>query len=124
MRAALAAYAAFRAVLENSHLIDDTMEFSHDPVSAEAGLQRSLDSLPATILVLPSGWVKIVAAVGYVCGDLRRIPLTEAWQNYFAAWHDDTVIAAVRRGISGELPLAAANTWTSIPKGATQTWSM
>ena len=119
-----AAYAAFRAVLERSHLIDDTMEFCHDPFTVEAGLQQSLHTPPATILVLPNGWVKIVAAVGYVCGDLRRMTLTEVWKNYRAAWHDDTVITAIRRGISGELSLAAANTWTPIPNGETQTWAM
>ena len=37
---------------------------------------------------------------GYVCGDLRRMTLTEAWESYRAAWRNETVIAAIRRGIA------------------------
>jgi hypothetical protein len=50
--------------------------------------------------VLPHGQVKVVAAIGYVCGDLRRMPLTEVWDSYRAAWRNETVVAAIRRGIA------------------------
>ena len=112
------AYDRFLAVLHRqAQVAGGTMDICHAPFTVGSGLQLSLETPPATLLVLPNGWVKIVAAVGYVCGDLRRMTLAEAWDNYRAAWHNDTVIAAVRRGISQALSHADANNWTSIPNG-------
>lgn len=112
------AYTSFREILDRqSHVIDDTMEFCHHPFTVEAGLKQSLDTPPATLLVLPNGLVKVVAAVGYVCGDMRRMTLTEAWEHYRAAWHNETVIAAIQDGITQNRGHADANVWTSIPKG-------
>jgi MoaA/NifB/PqqE/SkfB family radical SAM enzyme len=109
-------YVRFRETLHRrQHVIDDTMQFCHDPFAIEAGLQQSLDSPPATLMVLPNGWVKVVAAIGYVCGDLRRMTLTEVWDSYRAAWRNETVLAAIRRAITAEAGHADANTWQSIP---------
>jgi hypothetical protein len=103
-----------------AQLIDSTMQICHDPFTVEAGLEQSLVTPPATMLVLPNGCVKVVAAVGYVCGDLRHMTLTEAWGNYRAAWQDETVIAAVRRAIANDDCHAGANLWTSILNGANE----
>ena len=42
------------------------------PFELEEALRRSLDEPPATLLVLPNGWVKVAAALPHVCADLRR----------------------------------------------------
>jgi MoaA/NifB/PqqE/SkfB family radical SAM enzyme len=116
------AYQSFRETLRRQqHVIDDTMQFCHDPFAIEGGLQQSLDSPPATLMVLPNGWVKVVAAIGYVCGDMRRMTLTEAWESYRAAWRNETVVAAIRRGITAEAGHADANIWQSIPDGVSVT---
>ncbi len=108
-------YDRFREVLRRqAQVIDGTMDICYSPFTVGEGLRQSLESPPATLLVLPNGWVKIVAAVGYVCGDVRRMTLPEVWDNYRAAWRNDTVIAAIRRGISQRLFHADANSWTSI----------
>jgi len=91
------------------------MQFCHDPFAIEQGLQQSLGSPPATLMVLPNGWVKVVAAIGYVCGDLRRMTLTEVWDGYRAAWRNETVLGAIRRAIAAEAGHADANIWQSIP---------
>ena len=44
------------------------MELCYDPFSIEEGLRASLADPPATLLVLPNGWVKVVAALPYICG--------------------------------------------------------
>nr|WP_294543619.1 radical SAM protein [uncultured Rhodopila sp.] len=111
-------YRTFRETLHRQqHVIDDTMQFCHDPFAIEGGLQNSLDAPPATMLVLPNGWVKVAAALGHVCADLRRMTLTEAWDSYRAAWRNETVIAAIRRGIGGDVHHADANIWRSISDG-------
>jgi hypothetical protein len=69
------------------------------------------------MLVLPNGWVKVAAAIGHVCADMRRMTLTEAWESYRAAWRNETVIAAIRRGIADDMHHADANIWRSISDG-------
>jgi MoaA/NifB/PqqE/SkfB family radical SAM enzyme len=111
-------YQGFRDTLaRQQRVIDDTMQFCHDPFAIEGGLRNSLDAPPATMLVLPNGWVKVAAAIGHVCADMRRMTLTEAWDSYRAAWRNETVIAAIRRGIAEDVHHADANIWRSISDG-------
>ena len=112
------AYATFREMLDRqSHRVDDTIEICHLPFTVEDGLRHSLDTPPATMLVLPNGWVKVVAAIGTICGDLRRMTVTEAWNSYRAAWRTETVTAAIDRAIAAAAGHADANTWTPISDG-------
>ena len=118
------AYDRFRAVLDReARSVDAKMQICYEPYTVQEGLQQSLDTPPATLLILPNGLVKVVAAVGYVCGDVRHMTLTEAWRRYCAAWLDETVIAAVRRGTSENASHAEANVWTSVPSGVIATCS-
>jgi hypothetical protein len=87
-------------------------------------LAQSLDSPPATLLVLPNGFVKVAAAIGYVCADVRSVSLAQAWKHYRDAWRNEAVIAAISRAISGDEWHAGANTWTSIPNGADEVCAM
>jgi hypothetical protein len=48
---------------------------------------------------------------------MRRMTLTEAWDSYRAAWRNETVIAAIRRGIAEDVHHADANIWRSISDG-------
>ena len=48
------------------------MELCYVPWSIEDGLRAALDEPPATLLVLPNGWVKVAAALPQICADLRR----------------------------------------------------
>lgn len=90
------------------------MELCYAPFSLAEGLRRSLEDPPATLLVLPNGWVKIAAALPYTCADLRKQTLAQAWQCYCSAWHDEAVITAVRSAIRDELRHAEANTWRPV----------
>ncbi len=120
-----AEYEAFRAVLRHEAArIDQTLQICYEPFSVQAGLQENFDTPPATLLVLPNGLVKVAGAVGYVCGDVRRMTLAEVWERYRAAWHNETVIEAIRRGIADETAHAEANHWTLIPNGDLQICSM
>ena len=48
------------------------LELCHEPFDVEAGLAESLATPPATLLILPNGWVKVAAALPHICADLRR----------------------------------------------------
>jgi MoaA/NifB/PqqE/SkfB family radical SAM enzyme len=94
------------------------MEVCCEPFSLEEGLQACLDEPPATLLVLPNGWVKVAAALPHVCADLRRCSLQGAWRAYQRAWHDDGVTEAVRDAIADGSRHALANTWRHLPVAA------
>ena len=45
----------------------------------------------ALLIVLPNGLVKLINALPFVCGDLRRESLTDVWANFQRAWRDPRV---------------------------------
>jgi len=104
-------YRQFRAVLERNAQIEDAMELCYSPFDLAEALGRSIDDPPATLLVLPNGWVKVAAVLPHVCGDLRKATLAEAWQAYRDAWRDQDVIDAARSAVEDESRHAQANSW-------------
>jgi MoaA/NifB/PqqE/SkfB family radical SAM enzyme len=109
-------YRDFRRMLTRmARLLEGELELCHVPFDIEDGLRASLATPPATLLVLPNGWVKVAAALPYICADLRRSTLSEAWMAYRNAWRSDTVTIAARRAVADPLRHAQANTWELLP---------
>jgi len=106
-------YIEFRDTLRHASeaLGNSEMELCHTPFSISDALRDSIEDPPATLLVLPNGWVKVAAALPYICADLRRHTLAESWVRYQAAWRDVAVIAALRGAIEDESRHAEANSW-------------
>jgi len=65
----------------------------------EAGLleelRHRLREPAALLIVLPNGLVKLVNALPFVCGDLRRETFAQVWANFQRAWRDPRVAAFV-----------------------------
>jgi len=87
------------------------MEVCFEPFSLADGLRRSALEPPATLLVLPNGWVKVAAAIPSICADLRRCSLAEAWRAYQRAWREVVVAEAVRDALADESRHRLANSW-------------
>jgi MoaA/NifB/PqqE/SkfB family radical SAM enzyme len=105
-------WAEFRGLLERaSRRLGAAMELCHEPFEMRDGLRASLESPPATLLVLPNGWVKVAAALPDICADLRRDRLDEAWDAYRVAWRSDRVRSAARNVVDDAALLAQANVW-------------
>ena len=105
-------YRQLRSVLEQqAGILEGELELCYVPFSMSDGLRASLRDPPATLLVLPNGWVKVAAALPQVCADLRQDSLQQAWKAYCSAWRDDALIAEARRAVIDESRHAAANTW-------------
>jgi len=105
-------YGEFRALLaREAATLGQEMEFCYSPFTLEEALKESLVEPPATLLVLPNGWVKVAAALPQICSDLRKSSLEHAWRAYCTAWRDDAVIDAVRRAVSDGGRHAEANRW-------------
>jgi MoaA/NifB/PqqE/SkfB family radical SAM enzyme len=105
-------YKDYRALLLREAVnLGAEMEFCYSPFTLGEALRASLEEPPATLLVLPNGWVKVAAALPQVCADLRHASLAEAWSAYRGAWRDEAVRSAVRRAMGDEMHHAAANNW-------------
>jgi MoaA/NifB/PqqE/SkfB family radical SAM enzyme len=107
-------YREFRAVLSRQ-AARTGLDLCHLPFSMEEGLRESSREPPATLLVLPNGWVKVAAALPHICADLRCDSLSQAWEKYRAAWRSDTIVAAVRHAVEDESRHAQANVWQLLP---------
>jgi MoaA/NifB/PqqE/SkfB family radical SAM enzyme len=58
-------------------------------------LRYRLHHPAALLIVLPNGLVKLINALPFVCGDLRRQSLAAIWANFQRAWQDPQVAAFV-----------------------------
>jgi MoaA/NifB/PqqE/SkfB family radical SAM enzyme len=103
-------WAPLRALFARESAHGD-MEICYEPFTLEDGLRASLVDPPATLLILPNGWVKVAAALPHACADLRRCSLQEAWAAYQHAWHQAEVFEAARNAIADESRHPLANTW-------------
>jgi MoaA/NifB/PqqE/SkfB family radical SAM enzyme len=110
-----AQYRGFRGALGQLAQIEPRMELCYSPFDVAEGLRRSIDDPPATLLVLPDGRVKVAAALPYICADLRRDSLSQAWSAYRDAWRDGAVVAAARRAVEDESRHVEANQWKTLP---------
>ena len=111
-----AQYDDYREVLARAaRVLEPPLELCYVPWSIEDGLRAALLDPPATLLVLPNGWVKVAAVLPDICADLRRTTLAEAWQSYRQAWRNDATRAALRRAIDDPSSHAKANRWQWMP---------
>jgi MoaA/NifB/PqqE/SkfB family radical SAM enzyme len=109
-------YLEFRRLLQRlTRSLEGELELCYAPFEIEDALRTSLDTPPATLLVLPNGWVKVAAALPEICADLRRNTLAEAWEVYRSAWRSDRVRNEVRRAVDDGSRHARANTWQLLP---------
>ncbi len=105
-------YRVFRAELEQqARVVEPAMQFCYLPFSIEDGLRAALEQPPATLLVLPNGWVKVAAAIPEICADLRHETLADAWRAYRESWRQTSVRNAIRAVIENESLQGKANAW-------------
>jgi len=115
-----AEWTAYRTLLDRTAAqLAGELELCYEPFEIADGLAASMASPPATLLVLPNGWVKVAAALPHVCADLRHDRLEDAWNAYRAAWRGATVPAAARRAILDAAHLAHANRWQMLSVATT-----
>ena len=109
-------WTAFRELLTaTAPRLKGELELCYEPFDVAAGLERSVAAPPATLLVLPNGWVKVAAALPQICADLRKDSLIEAWEAYRRAWRSATVAGAAREAMGDRTRHAQANTWRLLP---------
>jgi len=67
----------------------------------EAGLLEELryrlEHPAALLIILPNGLVKLINALPFICGDLRKQSLLEVWSNFRRSWRDPRVAEFVEQ---------------------------
>ncbi len=74
-------------------------------------LRYRLQHPAALLIVLPNGLVKLINALPFVCGDLRRQTLDEIWANFQRAWQDPRVASFVEDLATDPTKTAALHRW-------------
>jgi len=74
-------------------------------------LRYRLHHPAALLIVLPNGLVKLINALPFVCGDLRKESLAEIWANFQRAWQDPRVAKFVEDLAHDPRKTAALHQW-------------
>lgn len=74
-------------------------------------LRYRLQHPAALLIVLPNGLVKLINALPFVCGDLRRQSLEQVWANFQRAWADPRVAEFVEDLAVDPRKTAALHKW-------------
>ena len=77
-------------------------------------LRYRLQHPAALVIVLPNGLVKLINALPFVCGDLRRQSLTEIWAHFQCAWQDPRVARFVDDLATDSTRTAALHQWVYV----------
>jgi MoaA/NifB/PqqE/SkfB family radical SAM enzyme len=77
-------------------------------------LRYRLKHPAALLIVLPNGLVKLINALPFICGDLRRQPLSEIWGNFQRAWHDPRVAGFIEDLAKDPGKTAALHRWVFV----------
>jgi MoaA/NifB/PqqE/SkfB family radical SAM enzyme len=111
-----AQYESVRETLAQAEAsVEPAIELCYVPWRIEEGLRAAMREPPATLLILPNGWVKVAAALPAICADLRSTTLASAWQQYRKAWRDQATQDAMARAIEDDSTHAQANRWQLMP---------
>lgn len=84
------------------------------PYDVVEELKYRMTTPSASLLVLPNGKVKLIGPLPFICGDLKKSPLVEVWENYKRAWKDERVMEFARRLIDNPALVAEANNWIEL----------
>jgi MoaA/NifB/PqqE/SkfB family radical SAM enzyme len=74
-------------------------------------LRYRLQHPAALLIVLPNGLVKLINALPFVCGDLRRQSLSEVWANFQGAWEDPRIAAFIEELATNTHMTSALHEW-------------
>jgi MoaA/NifB/PqqE/SkfB family radical SAM enzyme len=80
-----------------------------------AGELRTRAEHPAAlIIILPDGRIKLINALPFTCGDLRRQSLAEVWAHYQKAWKDPRVTRFIDELAKDEKAISRLHEWVAL----------
>lgn len=107
-----AQYGAFFATLrEKTQEYRGRMRVRFHEMGLLEELRYRLQHPAALLIVLPNGLVKLINALPFVCGDLRRQSLQKIWAHFQTAWQDPRVTEFVDDLARDPLRTACLHQW-------------
>ncbi|PKL49816.1 MAG: hypothetical protein CVV39_02415 [Planctomycetes bacterium HGW-Planctomycetes-1] len=104
----------FNILKEKADAYEGKMKVYYYPSDIIEELKYRLDQPAASLLILPNGKVKLISALPFICGDLKKQSLREVWQNYRLAWRNPKVVDFAEKVIADPQLLAQSNNWIEI----------
>ncbi len=90
------------------------MEIAFRPFSIEEDLKAKKSAMPATILILPDGRVRVSGFLPYTCADLRKETLIQAWKECQKAYQNPKISTGFDEILKDASVLALANQLRSL----------
>ena len=90
------------------------MEIAFQPFSINEEIASRKGEFPAALLILPDGKVRVSAFLPYICADLRKDDLSQAWSHYQKAYLDPRVASGFAEILQDDRVLAKANQFISL----------
>lgn len=85
----------FDTLREKAAKYDGVMRVYFHEMGLVEELKHRLVHPAALFIVLPNGLVKLINALPFVCGDLRRQSLADVWRAFQRSWQDERVASFV-----------------------------
>ncbi len=105
-----AEYKKFYNLLERKEKeLAGQMELSFRPFSIEEDLKMKKGAMPATLLILPDGRVRVSGFLPYICADLRKENLIESWEKCQKAYQNPKISSGFDEILKDSSVLATAN---------------
>ena len=83
--------AYFRTLARKRDEYKGRMRVNYHEAGLLEELRYRLEHPAALLIILPNGLVKLINALPFICGDLRKQSLLEVWSNFRRSWHDPRV---------------------------------
>ncbi len=77
-------------------------------------MRERLESPAALLIVLPNGLVKLINALPFICGDLRKQSFQEVWAHFQRAWQDPLVAQFVHALETDPTKTASLHKWVYV----------
>lgn len=101
--------AFFEKLAEKARDYAGQMRIIYYPYNVMHELNFRVSNPAASFVILPNGKIKMIAALPFLCADLRKHSLPEAWERYKQAWNHPAVKEFVRRAKEDESLLSLNN---------------
>lgn len=89
--------AYFRTLARKRDEYKGRMRVNYHEAGLLEELRYRLEHPAALLIILPNGLVKLINALPFICGDLRKQSLLEVWSNFRRSWHDPRVAEFVEQ---------------------------
>ncbi len=106
--------AYFAALKEKAKEYEGRMRVYYHEMGLLEELRYRLKNPAALFIVLPNGKVKLINALPFICGDLRRQSLGQVWQSFQLAWKSPRVSAFIDELAADPSILSRLHRWEEV----------